>query len=111
MIDPRQRFTNRVDRFAPEDPQAHERERTSEPKMRAFFAPLSPRVASFPDAQRLDGAGLRGRLLSSSYAPAEGHPQDAPMLVRLDEIFRAHEQGGFVTLHYETIVWYGALSA
>jgi SAM-dependent methyltransferase len=104
-------YAEMLERFAPEYPQAHERERASEPKMRAFFAPLSPRVASFPNAQRLDGAGLRGRLLSSSYAPAEGHPLHAAILVRLDEIFRAHEQGGFVTLHYETIVWYGSLSA
>ncbi|HEX4446445.1 MAG TPA: class I SAM-dependent methyltransferase [Polyangiaceae bacterium] len=102
-------YLEMLERFAPEYPHVRESERSSEPKMRAFFAPTSPRRASFPNAQRLDEAGFRGRLLSSSYAPPEGHPLHAPILLRLGEIFHAHQQDGHITLQYETIVWYGAL--
>ncbi len=98
-----------LDAFAPEYPHVRGREPAAEPKMRAFFAPTEPRTAKFENEQRLDEAGLRGRLLSSSYAPPKDHPFHEPILRRLDEIFRAHADGGLVTIEYETVVWYGRL--
>jgi SAM-dependent methyltransferase len=76
----------------------------------AFFSPGSPQNARFKNEQRFDLAGLRGRLLSSSYAPLAGHPRHVPMLVRLEEIFTEHEQGGKVNFLYDTEVFVGRLN-
>lgn len=64
---------------------------------------------TFPHAQSLQLAGLRGRLLSSSYAPPPGHPSHEPMLEALEELHRAHEVDGRVTLEYETAAYVGTL--
>jgi SAM-dependent methyltransferase len=60
-----------------------------------------------PSAQRFDLAGLSGRLLSSSYAPAEGHPGHAPMMAALERLFAEHAEGGEVVFEYETEVYFG----
>jgi SAM-dependent methyltransferase len=65
---------------------------------------------SFPYAQTFDFEGLRGRLLSSSYAPGPGHPNHAPMLAALRALFDAHARGGEVRFAYDTEVHLGALS-
>lgn len=57
---------------------------------------------TFPNEQVLDFDGLKGRLLSSSYTPAPGHPQHAPMLEDLYRIFETHEVAGSVRLLYVT---------
>jgi ubiquinone/menaquinone biosynthesis C-methylase UbiE len=103
-------YLEMLERFAPDYALVRESERSSEDKMRAFFAPASPRMAMFDNEQRLDEAGFAGRLLSSSYAPQTGHPLHAPMRARASEIFRAHARGGFVTIPYDTIVWHGRLT-
>ena len=46
----------------------------------AAFFPGGHRRAAFPNQQVFDYEGLKGRLLSSSYAPDIGHPNHDPML-------------------------------
>lgn len=75
--------------------------------MRAFFRPVPVRTASFESRQTLDRAGIRGRLLSCSYAPPPGHAGHEPMLAELDEIFERHAEEGRVTLEYDCRVYYG----
>lgn len=77
-------------------------------KLRQFFG-RPPRVKSFPYVQPFDFAGLKGRLLSSSYAPAEGEPGCDAMLAKLREIFEAHQQGGQVAFRYDTVVYFERL--
>jgi SAM-dependent methyltransferase len=74
-----------------------------------FFAPSGYIEHSFPYAQRFDRAGLRGRLLSSSYAPAAGTPGHEPMLAELDRLFDATQQDGEVSFDYDTRVFLGRL--
>jgi SAM-dependent methyltransferase len=62
-----------------------------------------------PNAQVFDFDGLRGRLLSSSYAPRAGHAKHEPMLATLREIFDRHAVDGRVRFEYETHVYYGRL--
>ncbi|HEY8039673.1 MAG TPA: methyltransferase domain-containing protein [Polyangiaceae bacterium] len=97
--------------FAPEYPASRALDRAAEPAVRAFFWPAEARVGRFPSGQQLDEAGLRGRLLSSSYAPKPGAPEHAPMMRRLAEIFAAHARDGHVELAYETVVFLGQLEA
>ncbi len=40
--------------------------------------------------QILDYSGLKGRLMSCSYAPEKGHRNHMPMLDRLSDIFHQH---------------------
>jgi SAM-dependent methyltransferase len=63
--------------------------------------------AIFPNEQVFDFEGLKGRLLSSSYAPEAGHPKHAPMLSTLRAIFDEHQGNGKVIFEYDTVVHYG----
>ncbi|MDB6137707.1 MAG: Methyltransferase [Verrucomicrobiaceae bacterium] len=72
----------------------------------AFFAPLPVHQASFENRQIFDYAGLEGRLMSSSYAPAEGHPGYVPMIAALRELFDRHAVDGKVSFDYDCRVWW-----
>jgi SAM-dependent methyltransferase len=75
-----------------------------------FFDPLPFQERTFDLQQIFDYAGVEGRLMSSSYAPAPGHPNHAPMLRELREIFDRHRQNGKVSIEYTTRMFYGRLA-
>lgn len=75
--------------------------------MRAWFGNGFRGAASFPHGQRLDFDALRGRLLSSSYAPKQGHPQHEPMLLALRELFDRCAVEGTISFDYDTRVSIG----
>lgn len=62
---------------------------------------------TFLNSQTFDFAGLSGRLLSSSYAPAAGHPLHGPMMAELRCLFDAHRDKGTVSFLYNTQVYLG----
>jgi SAM-dependent methyltransferase len=74
-----------------------------------FFEGGELRSYVFESFQTFDYEGLKGRLLSSSYAPEEGHPNHAPMIRELEEIFRAYQQDGKITFDYDTRLFVGRL--
>ena len=74
-----------------------------------FFAPARCEERVFSLRQQFDYEGTAGRLLSSSYAPLEGHPNHAPMMQELRRIFRAHARDNEVVFEYSTRVYYGKL--
>lgn len=74
-----------------------------------FFSPSLYQEYTFRNAQMFDYSGLKGRLLSSSYAPQEDHPSYAPMIHRLEELFERHKQQGMVKFHYTTRMYVGQL--
>jgi SAM-dependent methyltransferase len=74
-----------------------------------FFAPAPFREQVFDLRQQFDYEGTAGRLLSSSYAPLEGHPSHAPMMRELQRIFRAHAADNVVEFEYITRVYHGKL--
>ena len=74
-----------------------------------FFAPSPYQERVFDLRQQFDYEGAAGRLLSSSYAPLEDHPNHAPMMHELERIVRAHAQQGRVEFEYNTRVYYGRL--
>ena len=76
-----------------------------------FFAPGKCKSAHFNFNQLFDYAGLKGRLLSSSFIPERGHPNYEPMLRDLRKIFEAHQENGKVAFAYETEMYYGQLSS
>jgi ubiquinone/menaquinone biosynthesis C-methylase UbiE len=75
-----------------------------------FFSPERFEVQSLENAQHFDFEALKGRLLSSSYAPDRDHRNFGPMLQELEGIFNANQKDGIVSFEYETKVYYGHLS-
>src|SRR5215470_4852466 len=78
-------------------------ERTTD-TIHEFFAPLPYREATFELVQRFDFDGVRGRLLSSSYAPLAGHPNHEPMMQEAQRIFAKYEENDTVAFDYVTRV-------
>ena len=78
--------------------------------LEGFFAPHRMDLIEQDAQQRLDRDGLRGRILSSSYAPREGPAAEA-MLQALPSLFDRYAEHGKVTLQYKTKIYYGHLSA
>jgi SAM-dependent methyltransferase len=76
--------------------------------MRRFLGE-SMQAATFPNQQILDFTGLKGRLMSSSYAPEPGHPQHEPMIAGLREVFYRHQHDGRVVFPYRTLVYFAQL--
>ena len=65
---------------------------------------------TFDNAQQFDLDGLRGRLLSSSYAPAAEHPDHESMIAELARVFEEHEEDGTVAFLYGTKVYVGCVA-
>jgi SAM-dependent methyltransferase len=80
--------------------------RADEASMRRFFGGAMD-LATFPNQQSFDFEGLKGRLMSSSYAPEPGDPQHQPMMAGLRELFARHQHRGRVVFPYRTLVYFG----
>jgi ubiquinone/menaquinone biosynthesis C-methylase UbiE len=78
--------------------------------LQKFFGPQGCNKKSFENFQDFDYAALEGRLLSSSHTPERGHPNHAPMLAELRNIFDQHQVNGRVRFEYITTIYYGHLS-
>lgn len=74
---------------------------------RFFEGPFT--IRSFPNSQEFDYEGLQGRLLSSSYAPAQGDPRHEPMLKELQRLFHDYAAAGKVRFDYDTELYFGPL--
>ncbi len=81
----------------------------SDEMLSRFFGSGGFTKAVLPNSQLFDYAGLEGRLLSSSYVPAPGHPNYDPMLKRLREIFDAHQMDHCISFDYDTQVFSGRI--
>jgi SAM-dependent methyltransferase len=73
----------------------------------AFFGAGKWEHRDFENAQALDFKGLKGRLLSSSYAPKEGHPRFDAMIAELKDLFDRCQRDGVVRMEYKTEVFLG----
>lgn len=78
--------------------------------MRRWFDDGLLAAIQLPNVQRMDYDALRGRLLSSSYAPLADHPRHQPMLTALRQLFDRHARGGHVELEYRTRAFAGTLN-
>lgn len=96
-------------RFGTDYRQVDHRKTTRPEVLARFFGKRGYASARFDNEQRLDWGGLVGRLLSSSYAPLSGPDHDA-MLRELRRIFESSNEEGFVSILYNTEVYYGQIS-
>jgi len=75
--------------------------------LRVFFADGQFTARSLFNEQRFDLDGLKGRLLSSSYAPTEEHPNYQSMIARLKQLFETHQENNQVCFEYDTELYFG----
>jgi SAM-dependent methyltransferase len=74
-----------------------------------FFGKGKWKTFSIDNFQEFNFEGLKGRLFSSSYVPAEDHPDSAFMVSVLKKIFARYQENGMVKIEYDTRVYYGVL--
>jgi ubiquinone/menaquinone biosynthesis C-methylase UbiE len=75
----------------------------------AFFGQGGWQKECFENFQALDLAGLKGRLLSSSYAPKEGQPGFDRMILSLESLFGRCQSEGLIRMDYTTEIFYGRM--
>ena len=73
----------------------------------SFFAPNPFTLKTFPNQQTFDFAGLKGRLLSSSYIPNEHQPGSQEMIAELHRMFEGFQTYQTVRFDYVTTVYFG----
>ena len=77
--------------------------------IRNFFGSAQFRLKQFKNVQVFDYEGLKGRSLSSSYAPEEGPPNYEPMIAELERVFQTFQDNGRVVFEYVTQMYFGQL--
>lgn len=77
----------------------------------AFFGEGKYNEKWFYNFQDVDLTGLKGRVLSSSYMPNEGHKDYEHMMYCLKKVFARYQQNNLVRLDYDTKIYYGPLSS
>lgn len=76
-----------------------------EKKLKDFFQ-TDFSVKTFQNSQTLDFEGLKGRLASSSYMPAETDSRFEPMVVELRRLFENYAESGKIQVLYKTNIFY-----
>jgi SAM-dependent methyltransferase len=84
-------------------------ERVGDPELRRIFAGAYA-SHSLPNQQLFDFDGLRGRVLSSSYAPNQGQPGHEQMMADLRCLFDRTAENGRVAFDYETQIYVGTVN-
>ena len=74
-----------------------------------FFGKGRWAMEQFYNEQVFDLGGLKGRLNSSSYAPAEGTPNHLPMMEALQKLFDKYQKNNKVVIEYETKIYFGKI--
>ncbi len=67
------------------------------------------RRATFQNVQTLDFAGLKGRLLSSSYMPSEENSAYETMIKELKDLFADYAKNDRINILYDTNVFYARI--
>jgi hypothetical protein len=83
-------------------------ENITETEIAAFFE-SSYEKATFDNIQILDFEGLRGRLFSSSYMPAEDSEKGRQVEKDLLRLFESHAREGRIEVFYDTEIYYSKL--
>lgn len=74
-----------------------------------FFGAGNYKEQDFYNYQDVDFEGLKGRVLSSSYMPNEGHKDFEHMIYCLRKIFNRYQENNLVRLDYDTKIYFGQL--
>jgi len=70
-----------------------------------FFRPDPVGTVRVRGEQVMDFDGVRGRVMSSSYAPPPGHPRFTPLMAALEELFDRCQRQGRVVFRYDFVAY------
>ncbi|MBV8253119.1 MAG: class I SAM-dependent methyltransferase [Chitinophaga sp.] len=87
------------------DYSADGRDVASEHKTTSFFYPCAFEKVTFSRKEELSYEVLKGRLLSTSFVPAEDEEDCMPMMATLDDIFDRYQEDGKVSFDYTTTLY------
>ena len=96
--------------FAPDYAEVYQNN-VDETAISDFFSPQPYEMVTFFNSQFFDFEGLKGRLLSCSYAPQEHHPNFEPMVRRLKKIFDQFSFDDRLEFKYNCKLYYGHIRA
>ncbi len=99
-------YENLLSRNSPEYAQVSH-ERIDAEALAQFFAPSAYTTRHFPNHQSFDLESLRGRVLSSSYAPLPGQSGHAELMAGLDDLFAKYNENGLLRFDYDTQLIFG----
>ena len=77
-----------------------------EEKILQDFFQADYRRKTFENVQTVDFEGLKGRILSSSYMPAEDDSRFEPMVAEMQSLFAKYAENGKIQILYDTNVFY-----
>jgi ubiquinone/menaquinone biosynthesis C-methylase UbiE len=77
-------------------------------RLKAFFH-SDFKKATFPNIQVFDFEGIKGRVSSSSYMPADGSTAYEPMVKELKSLFDKYQESGKIKVFYDTNIYYTQL--
>lgn len=80
-------------------------EKVNEELLSSFFKTDFHRV-TFPNFQEFDFDGLKGRMSSSSYMPAETDAAYGPLTKELETLFAKHAENDKIKVFYDTNIFY-----
>lgn len=75
--------------------------------LEAFFTESKPYTRMLSSEQRFNLAGLQGRTFSSSFTPNTGHPNHAPMVHALKQLFEQYQEHNEVCFEYDLKIFFG----
>lgn len=81
----------------------------SEQHFDSFFGKDKWKSFSIENYFDLDFEATKGRLFSSSYVPAENHPESSFMIDVLKKVFNRYQVNGLVRFEYDAVVYYGKI--
>jgi SAM-dependent methyltransferase len=96
-------------RFSPDYLEVRHRHGRTD-RVAQFFGGAPWNTITVRHQNRLDFDTLADRLNSASYVPPAGHPQHAPMMAALRELFAATARDGAVCMEFETRALFGELT-
>ena len=102
-------YEDLLQRFGTDYRQVHHKN-LSDAVFHSFFAP-GWKKSILDNVQPFDLAGVQGRLRSSSFVPAKGQPNFAPMMAEVKRIFEQHQVSGQVIFEYDTELYLGLVEA
>jgi SAM-dependent methyltransferase len=76
-----------------------------------FFSPGGYQLKTFDNYQLFNFEEMKGRALSSSYAPLPGHPNHDAFFVGLSRLFTQYQKDGQVEFPYDTQIFYGQVDS
>ncbi len=98
-----------IDRFGTDYRQVRESNIVANDQIQAFLGERNYGSTQFPNFQKFDFEGLKGRLFSTSYVPSRSDARYHEMCVELKELFDKYQENKTVIMEYDTLLYFAQI--